>query len=241
VLLLSNAPRRSRTVVAQFPAKGIRPDLYDGVLTSGDAARDLLLAGAADMSRPFRGTCLFIGPDNDADVLDDTAIARTDRAEAADFVLAVGPFRRPDPVEAYTELLGEALARRLPLLCANPDLEVLRGPVREICAGAIAALYESMGGQAIYFGKPHAPIYAASLVQLGGPAPERVLAVGDSLRTDIAGAAAAGIDQMLITSGIHAEALGLADRFADPNAAALARLCTRTGAAPTYAATALRW
>jgi ribonucleotide monophosphatase NagD (HAD superfamily) len=127
------------------------------------------------------------------------------------------------------------------MICCNPDYEVLRGEDRELCAGAIALRYEELGGNVRYHGKPHAPIYGESLKRLGIADPGRVLAVGDALRTDIAGAAAVGIDGALVTStGILAKEFGLAP-FQDPAPDALARRCAAEGQRPVAAIAAFRW
>src|SRR6185437_8177781 len=129
----------------------------------------------------------------------------------------------------------------LPMICCNPDFEVLRGDDRELCAGALARRYGELGGEVHYHGKPHAPIYAQSLKRLGLADPRRVLAVGDALRTDVAGAAAVGMDAVLITStGILAKDLGIAP-YEDPDPAALARLCAAEGQHPVAAIAAFRW
>ena len=134
-----------------------------------------------------------------------------------------------------------AANRVLPLLArANPDLEVLRGPDREICAGALAARYQALGGNVRQHGKPHAPIYAMSLEQLGVDDRRRVLAIGDSLRTDIAGAAACGLDSLLICGGIHAASLGV-EGLGEPDSARLEALCAEVGVRPSAACAAFRW
>ena len=126
------------------------------------------------------------------------------------------------------------------MVCCNPDLEVLRGEERELCAGALASRYAALGGDVYWHGKPYPAIYAMSLDRLGLDDPGRILAVGDSLRTDVAGAAAAGIDSVFITSGIHAETLGVAP-FDDPDPARLEALCAEAGQTPTAAMAAFRW
>jgi ribonucleotide monophosphatase NagD (HAD superfamily) len=126
------------------------------------------------------------------------------------------------------------------MLCANPDLEVVRAGVREYCAGALAARYEALGGSVRYVGKPHPAVYRTCLAHLGSIARSRILAVGDSLRTDVVGAAGVGVDSLLVLGGIHAEELaGGADSHPDP--AKLATACARAGQWPTYAILAFTW
>jgi ribonucleotide monophosphatase NagD (HAD superfamily) len=126
------------------------------------------------------------------------------------------------------------------MVCANPDLVVMRGGERELCAGAVARRYEELDGEVRYHGKPYRPIYDTCFALLGDPDPARVLAVGDSLRTDIAGANAVGIDSVLITGGIHGDELNV--RMGEmPDAAALDALYKRAGERPTAAMPAFRW
>jgi HAD superfamily hydrolase (TIGR01459 family) len=162
----------------------------------------------------------------------------------ADFILHTGALSAEDRDRDYAPLLDEALARGLPMVCANPDLEVIRGGRREICAGAVAALYERLGGRVRYEGKPHRAIYETCFAQLGhaGPTlrPEAILAIGDSLRTDIAGARSVGVAGVFVTGGIHAEELGAA-AGRPPDPAALAALFAARGVTPLAVLDALRW
>lgn len=240
VLILSNAPRRAGAVVARMDAVGIPRDCYGPVLSSGEAGWLALRERADPWHAGLGDRAFLIGEAGDESVLQDQAVEEVDSLERATFLLCVGAFRRTDTVEDYAGLLAEARALRLPMLCVNPDLEVLRGPNREICAGAIAARYAATGGDVGYHGKPHRPIYTLSFGQLPGIPPARILAVGDSLRTDIAGANAVGIDSLFVTGGLLAEELGIAP-FGEPPAGALAPLYARYGQRPTWAAAAFRW
>ena len=143
-------------------------------------------------------------------------------------------------VEDYEAQLRAAAGLGLPMICANPDLEVIAGGVRQICAGALARRYEELGGRVRYHGKPHAEIYGACLAALAGVEPARILAVGDSLRTDIAGAQAIGLDSLLVIGGIHAEELCVAEGEA-PTPENLAALCSRSGHRPTASVPLFRW
>ena len=126
------------------------------------------------------------------------------------------------------------------MVCANPDLEVIRGARRELCAGAIALGYEELGGEVRYHGKPHAEIYATGLAMIEMPAHARIAAIGDSLRTDIAGAAGAAIDGIFITGGVQGEELG-ADAGGNVDPARLAAFCDAAGHRPTAALPVFRW
>jgi HAD superfamily hydrolase (TIGR01459 family) len=142
-------------------------------------------------------------------VIDGLDLVQVDAPANADFVLNTGPddLAGPTEVDDHLELLRDCLGAGLPMICANPDLEVIRGGVRVICAGALAQRYDEMGGTTVWIGKPDPAIYHPVLEMLQLPR-QRVLAVGDALRTDIAGAAAAGIDSCWVLGGIHGEELG---------------------------------
>ena len=217
VLLLSNAPRPGEDVVKLLDQLGVPRESYDGILTSGDATR-------AEMER--RGACAFhhIGPERDRAVWDGLP-AREARLDAASFILCTGFFddERESP-DDYVETLATAREAGLSMICANPDIQVHRGAKLIWCAGALAAAYEKLGGEVIYFGKPHPPVYDAALSELArlkaaALEPVKILAIGDGLRTDILGANRVGVDALFITGGIHGE------QFADEDinvAAALA-------------------
>jgi HAD superfamily hydrolase (TIGR01459 family) len=239
VLILSNAPRRAASAIERMDRIGVPGDLYDAVLTSGESAHLALCARDDDWHGALGNRCYLLGPPDDDSVLDGVADSRAPTLADADYVLGVGAFGREDTVETYAGFLAEALDRRLPMICANPDLEVLRGDVPEICAGAIAARYEEMGGDVRWHGKPFPDIYRQSFSLLGIDDPRRVLGVGDSLRTDIAGGAAAGIDTLFITSGLEARRLGVVLGEA-PAPDVLGALVDGAAAAPTYAAALFR-
>jgi HAD superfamily hydrolase (TIGR01459 family) len=239
IVILSNAPRRAAEVARRTSELGLGPDLYDWLLSSGEEAwrhlrqrQDTWYAGLGR-----RVLCFMAG--RDLGMLDGLDLEIVDDVAKADFLLALGVESANDRVEDFETALAAAARRRLKMVCANPDLEVVRGGVREICAGALARRYEELGGPVRYHGKPHASVYQACLARLG-LAPARVLGVGDSLRTDIAGAIGAGIDSLLVTGGIHAEELGTA-AGASPDPVRLAEVCRRAGHPPTAAIGAFVW
>jgi HAD superfamily hydrolase (TIGR01459 family) len=241
VLLLSNAPRRSHLAIARLDEMGVPRDCYDDVLTSGEAAHDALVARTDPWHAKLGRRCHLLGPRKDDSVLEGVAHERVERLADADYIVNIGTRGQLDTMEPYEPFLAEAAARNLPMVCCNPDYVVLRGDDREYCAGALALRYEELGGDVYYHGKPHAPIYAESLKRLGLSDPARVLAVGDALRTDVAGAAAVGMDAVFVTStGIMAREMGIAP-FQDPDPATLARLCAAEGQFPTAAIAAFRW
>jgi HAD superfamily hydrolase (TIGR01459 family) len=241
LLVLSNAPRRIGAVVDRMDIVGIPRDLYGDVMSSGEAAWRALNAREDAWHGALGSKCFLIGEAGDESVLSDQPeVSAVEELADADFIVAVGAFKRSDTLEVYETLLKEARARQLPMLCANPDLEVLRGPNREICAGAIAARYEEMGGDVLYHGKPHPPIYDLCFDLLSGHDRSRILAVGDSLRTDIAGASAVGIASYFVTGGILAESLGIAP-LAEPSVGALSKIYEEYGVTPTHTGAAFRW
>ena len=214
VLLLSNAPRPNAPIREQLASLLVPEDAYDELVTSGDLTRRLLAERA-----PLK--VHHVGPDRSQPLFDDLAILRVPMKEA-DVIVCTGPF--DDTTEGpddYRDYWHDGLARRLPLYCANPDLVVQRGDQMIYCAGALAQQYESLGGEVLYLGKPHAPAYALVAERLrertGRAIPrEKWLAVGDGLKTDILGATRAGIDSLLITGGIHESELASADGTPDP-------------------------
>ena len=208
-VLLSNAPRRSHAAEAMLQEMGLARNLYAGLLTSGEAVHLAL----RDRTDPWFATLgrrvWHLGPDRDRNVIDGLDLERVATPAEAEFVLNTGPddHRAPTDIASFEDDLVACATHGLPMICANPDLEVIRGGVRVICAGALAARYEQLGGAVRSLGKPDPAIYHPVLAMLG-TARARTLAVGDSLRTDIAGAAAAEVDSCWVLGGIHAEALG---------------------------------
>jgi len=240
VLVLSNAPRRAADVAERMRAMGIPDASYDAVFSSGEAAHIALRDRPDRFHAGLGRACFMLGPPDDDSVIAGLDYERVDSIKAAHFILAIGAYRSGDKARDYDGLLAGATERRLAMVCANPDMEVLRGGAREICAGAIADRFQTFGGEVHYHGKPHPPIYEASLDVMGLGKNARILAIGDALPTDIKGANAAGFDALLITGGIHAETLGIEAGEA-PESAALERLMAKHGTRPRAAAAAFKW
>ncbi|MBF0333987.1 MAG: TIGR01459 family HAD-type hydrolase [Alphaproteobacteria bacterium] len=239
VVLLSNAPRRAAPLVEGMRAMGIPRDLYDSVLSSGEVVHDELIARTDPWFAALGPRCLHIGPERDRNVLEGVAAELVDHPALADWVLNTGPVSLDETVADYEAPLAACAARGLPMVCANPDIEVIREGRRLTCAGALAKRYQALGGEVGWRGKPDPAVYRASLDQLGLEAP-RVLVIGDALHTDVAGAEAAGIDALLITGGIHAEELGTV--WGDPpDPARLDALAAKHGHRPVAALPAFRW
>ena len=210
VCLMTNAPRPNHYVVAQLDRMGVPRDAWDEVVSSGDAAQDAMFGGAAGRAVWHVGTDKDDGFFTDIPEAwqDSPEIRRVELAEAEGIVVS-GPFDEVNETpEDYRDRFLAARERGLVLLCANPDVVVDMGETRIYCAGALAEFYESLGGRALYFGKPHAPIYdrARRLMGLGPDA--RILAVGDGIHTDIRGAVQQGIDSLFVTGGLAADAMG---------------------------------
>ena len=239
-IILSNGPRRAASLVRRTGEIGITPDLYEALHSSGEETWRLLRE-RRDPAIAALGNRVFpLMPERDRDLLDGLDLATAESPAAADFLLATGLANAAETVADYELALAAGAANGRPLLCANPDLEVVRGGVREYCAGALAARYEALGGPVLYVGKPHPAVYRTCLAQLGSVARSRILAVGDSLRTDVAGAVGIGVDSLLVLGGIHAEELA-GTTGSRPDPANLAAACTKAGQWPTYAVPVFTW
>lgn len=204
VVLLTNAPRPRGVIPAQLDRLGVPRSAWDVVVTSGDATRALLGARAP-------GPMLRIGPPQDAALWEGLGLQESG-VEEARFVAVSGLVddRTETPAD-YAETLRLARARNLPLICANPDIVVRMGDRLIYCAGALAQAYEALGGEVLMSGKPHAPIYDIAFAELERLAPglarAQVLAIGDGVSTDLAGAAAQGLDALFVAAGVHGESL----------------------------------
>ncbi|HZH28863.1 MAG TPA: TIGR01459 family HAD-type hydrolase [Azospirillaceae bacterium] len=242
IVLLSNSPGRRRLVADKMAGMGIGPDLYDHLVTSGEVTFEAL----RDRDDPFHAAlgrrCFLIGTRHDRHLLEGLdGVDPVDEPAGADFVLVTGAHRHDSRVEDYEDCLAACAARGLPMVCANPDLIVMVGSRdMAICAGALARRYEEMGGRVAYHGKPHPPVYRRCLDLMGNPDARRVLAVGDSLRTDVQGAARAGLDAAFTACGIHREELGTLGGGA-PEPARVAALLADAPYRPTWILPDFRW
>jgi HAD superfamily hydrolase (TIGR01459 family) len=239
IVLLSNAPRRADDVVRRITALGVPAGLYHAVMSSGEEAWQHLKHRVDPFYTALGRRCLHIGSERDMEIREGLDLEYVD-AEEAQFILNTGPAGWDDRIEDYEPLLRRALDRKLPMVCANPDLVVQRGATLHLCAGALAKWYEEAGGCVRWHGKPFRSVYDACLALLGIADRSRILAVGDSLRTDIAGATGAGIDSLLIAGGIHAEEFGMpGDRH--PNLGRVEAALRDSGYDPIGVAWSLRW
>ncbi|MSP00389.1 MAG: TIGR01459 family HAD-type hydrolase [Acetobacteraceae bacterium] len=211
-LLLSNVPRPNDAVRTMMRGMGIADELYTGILTSGEAVRRSLQSPPDAWWAALGERVYHLGPERDRPVLAGLKLITVDTPAEADFVLNTGPddHRNPSDINEFEPTLQECAKHRLPMICGNPDLEVIRGGVRVLCAGSLAVRYQALGGDVRSLGKPDPAIYQPVLAQLALPK-HRVLAVGDSLRTDIAGAISAGLEVCWVLDGLHGQALRRAD------------------------------
>jgi HAD superfamily hydrolase (TIGR01459 family) len=236
VVLITNAPRRSEVVVGILDALAVPRESYDAIVSSGDVTRAILTARAGQAA-------FHIGPPRDLSMFEDLDTPLKP-IEQARYVVCSGLYDdNTETPQDYSALIADMLARRLPMVCANPDIVVERGERLVYCAGSIADLYAAAGGEVVYAGKPYRPIYEQALAiaqaRRAHPTPAaRVLAIGDSIHTDLKGAAAFGIDCLFVTAGIHAEELGGRER---PDAAALSERFAAAGLAPKAVMQRLVW
>ncbi len=205
VVLVSNAPLPARTVADLLDARGVRRDCWDTIVSSGELTRAHIL------ERGLR-RIHHVGSDRDLVLFDGLDIARVSMTDAEAIVCTGVVDDVNETGESYRPLLEEALALKLPMICANPDLIVEVGDLLLPCAGAVAIIFEDLGGEVFWAGKPHRVAYEAAqhrAEDLAGRPVERsrILAIGDALRTDVAGAGAYGIDSLLIANGIHRDEL----------------------------------
>lgn len=241
VLLLTNSPRPRASVEKQLEKIGVPRDCWDGIASSGDSARAAMLRGLVGRK------VWFIGQPHDQsffapmEVVSDSVEITQVPLEEAEGIVCTGP---EDPSADPTVMRPKFLyakQKNLKLLCANPDIVVDRGETREWCAGALAQLYTEMGGESLYFGKPHAPIYELArmrLAQAGVDCPsERILAVGDGLKTDILGAQGEPIDSLFISGGLSREDTGTTDQ---PDPEKLAQALTAAQVEATWSIGFLR-
>jgi HAD superfamily hydrolase (TIGR01459 family) len=201
VVLLSNSPRPSEGLQRQLHSLGVADQSYDATVSSGDLTRHELAKHAG--ARIFH-----LGPERDLPIFEGLDVTRVD-ARDAELIVCTGLFDdETETPEDYTRLLQELAQRKLTMLCANPDHLVERGHRLVYCAGALAQLYADDGGEVIYAGKPYAPIYelaAETISERAGRTVSRseILAIGDGIHTDMAGAADFGLDAVFVASGLH--------------------------------------
>jgi HAD superfamily hydrolase (TIGR01459 family) len=221
---------------------GLDPAMVDGIISSGELTwrhlqrRDHPWFARIDADRPLRA--FHIGPERDRSVIEDGVAEAVADPAAADLLLNTGPDpeRGSQDAEAYRPALLAAAAHRLPMVCVNPDRAVMVGGERLICAGALADIYLELGGAVLEIGKPDRAVYPPVMELLGLTDRRRLLAIGDTPHTDLAGAEAAGIDSLWALTGLTADAHG-----PDPAPALLDRVAAAEHVHPIAALRSLRW
>ena len=242
VMLLTNSPRPRPAVQAQLDKIGVARDCYDDIAASGDASRAGLAAGLV-------GTKVYhLGPKRDEPFFDDLGdgidVSHIQRVplEQAEGIVCTGLFDdHTETPEDYRATLLYAKTKGMKLLCTNPDIQVDYGDKRVYCAGAIAKLYEEMGGESLYFGKPHPPIYDLArnrIAPVRDVPDDRILCLGDGITTDIQGGLSEGLDTLFITAGLAGAEFGPDPENPDPGA--LERFFATHQVTPTYIAARLR-
>jgi HAD superfamily hydrolase (TIGR01459 family) len=227
IVMLSNAPRRAAMAAAGLTRLGIEPELYDGVMTSGESVWEALLTRTDPWFAGLGRRAFWMGPGRDLPLLEGLDIELALTPAEADFVLNVGADEAITDREIgpHLPVLEACLAARLPMVCANPDLIIVRNGEQILCAGALAEVYAEMGGEFRQRGKPDPAVYGPTLAMLDVPL-DRILVVGDALRTDIAGAKAVGLESCWVLDGIHDLAGKPAEAEAEAAAAGLAPIAT---------------
>lgn len=240
IVILSNSGKRAEPNAALMAKIGFAPDLYDAMISAGEDAYRNLKHRRDPFHAALGRRCAALMRPADTVLLEGLDLEIVDRLDRADFVFLIGLDPAQRDVAAYEPFLREAAARRLPMVCANPDVVRAAPDGLYPAPGMVARRYEELGGQVRYHGKPHPPIYRSCLEAIGIADRSRIVAVGDSLEHDIAGAAQAGISSAFVAGGIHAGELGVG--FGEmPSSRALAALLAGAPARPSFVIPAFVW
>ncbi len=235
-LLVSNAARRSEVLVKELSRFGITPDLYDKVVTSGEI---LWRAFSVNKDKPLKnlGKRFYLIGSEEYRLTDGLPLQQTQDLRAADFILNISVMGNQSSTADKEDILKQAAIEKIPMVCANPDMLVVRDGVMGIAPGALAFRYEELGGQVVYYGKPHRAIYTRCLEILRNIDCNRIVAIGDALKTDIAGANANQLDSILVAGGIHAREL---DHLPE-NTEGLVTICTNENQYPAMIIKGFYW
>ncbi|MEE2997514.1 MAG: TIGR01459 family HAD-type hydrolase [Pseudomonadota bacterium] len=236
-VMLTNAPRRSAAVADAMISMGMPDSFCRKILSSGEATF-LDLKERADVFYASLGNrFMHVGPDRDRNLFDGLDWDEVTRVDECDLIVNTGPWKDGETVADYEKMLQRGVELGLPMICANPDLVVVRGGRKIICAGSLAMHYEDLGGIVRWFGKPRPEIYNYCFRELSDFDKPRIAAVGDSFRTDLAGAANVGVAPIFVAAGIHAEELG----GWPPDPDALILLADKWKARPAASIPAFSW
>jgi HAD superfamily hydrolase (TIGR01459 family) len=238
VVFLTNAPRRAWMVQKLLDRMELDRGLYDGIISSGEVSWRHLKRRTDPWFAALGTRCIHVGPERDLSVVEDGAAEIVTDPREATFLLNTGPDdeRGPQSPDPYRPVLEACAAAKLPMVCVNPDRAVMVAGQKLICAGALADIYLELGGAVREIGKPDPEVYDPVLEILGNPQRHRVLAIGDTPHTDLAGAQAAGLDALWALTGLAAHAHG-----DNPAPERLAAVAHEEGVRPIAAVRSLRW
>ncbi|HXP04065.1 MAG TPA: TIGR01459 family HAD-type hydrolase [Stellaceae bacterium] len=238
VVLLSNAPRRAADVVRRIATIGVPAELYHGVMSSGEEAWRHLKRRDDPFYAGLGRVCLHICSERDLEIRQGLGLTYVEDPRLAEFILNTGPAGWDDTIDDYAPILATCRGHSLKMVCANPDLTVMHGAKLALCAGALAEHYQAIGGTVRWHGKPHRSVYESCFELLGIDDRSRILAIGDSLRTDIAGANGAEIDSLLIAGGLHVNEFAPGGRL---DLACIADATKAAGVRPDAVAVRFNW
>jgi len=238
VVFLTNAPRRAWFIQTMLDRMGIPATMHDGIMSSGEVSWLWLHERKLPWFAKLGRRAFHIGPERDLSVVEDGVAEVVSRPEDADFLLNTGPDpdRGAHSPQAYRPALEACFQAGLPMLCVNPDRAVMVAGEKIICAGALADIYLQWGGDVFEAGKPDPAVYGPVMELLGLSDKSRILAIGDTPHTDLAGARAAGIPSLWALTGLTADAYGT-----DPSPGLLAHVMAEEGESPIAALRSLRW
>ena len=239
VILVTNAPRPSAYVIGFLEKLGISKNFYDAIVTSGDATKFSIQTGEFGYDiyhiGPTRDLCFFDPEHNNSSNFNEINLVSMSEASS---IICTGLFNdQTETPSDYSDIIKFGVKNKLPLLCANPDIQVDFGSQRLWCAGAIAERYTKAGGESIYFGKPHEPIYELSMSKLFEINPyitkKEIICIGDGLLTDIRGGILFGLDTLFVAGGLSGEDTGVIDDVKSPNQNKLNELFKKFNLNPT--------
>ncbi len=240
--LLSNSPGRSSQVSELLNTMGITRNMYTHLLTSGEMVNMLFGMDGSDLARLGASRYYDLWPQSHAATLDGLPLRKAGRIDEADFILAAYLDNDSrNELRLYEEDLARALTLKLPFICANPDRKVHHGEKLHLCPGEIAARYEELGGRVYWVGKPYTLVYKTLYEMMGGPDKSRIIAVGDSMDTDIKGASGFGIDSILNLAGLHRDDVSDVAIPGQPDRARIMNLLEGYEHRPSYTLSGFRW
>lgn len=240
IILLSNAPKRANSILKHLEKIGIKKELYDGLLTSGEVTYHEIKNRKGDFYKDLGKRFFLIGREVHESAFENMGCEIVDNPDNADFLLLTAVSGPDDEVENYNNLFRRALALDLPMICANPDKKVMRGDKVGICSGALAEKYQEMGGNVVWVGKPDSLVYDYCIEGLGDIDKSKIAVIGNSFDTDVRGARNSGLDMILVSTGLHKDELE-ANAGELTNEDLIANLITRYKMIPEIVISGFRW